>query len=205
MAQRIVGAVLRGKAKYAMRPLRENFLAYDGQSFFDTDHLHPDGTVYSNLLTVNRDDDANPTIGEAREELKAAMYKLMANRVIREGLSLAPVVDKNLIVIAKSQGVWQGYQDLLTEERIGGDPNRFRGTFTLALDRAPKAGTENAVDFIWADPEGPRPVVVIDTREPNGVYFDESKVFSHQLIPFGMDGEIAVAPGFPQTALRAQP
>jgi hypothetical protein len=202
----IANAFVHGKVLLAISPLRNNEVApIDGQDFFDVDHRHPNGTAYSNLLTVPRDEAANPTIIEARNEVKAARQRLIRNRLIRNTLAKAGAVEKSLIVFTKSDAAWQAYDDLLTEERIGGDINRFRGTFTLIRDYNPKPGTENAVDFVWAEEGGPRPVIFIPTREPNGVDFDESQVFSHKLIDMGMDAEYAVTPAFPQTACRIQP
>lgn len=202
---RIATAFASGKVVLALKVLRENLLAYDGQNLFDTDHVHPNGKPYTNLLTIGRVDPAAPTIGEARDELKAHMRTLMENRLIRNTVTESSVVADNLIIFCKSAAVWQAYEDLRTEERIGGDINRLRGKFRLFRDFDPLAGTENMVDAIWAEPGGPRPVGFVATREPNGLQFDESKAFSHAKIPFGMDGEYGIVALLPQSAARSKP
>lgn len=205
LADKIAKAFIQGKVMLAYRVLQQNLLAYDGQDFFDTDHAHPDGSGYSNLTTVSRVIAANPTVVEARSELKAAMSLLLQNRLVRNQLVSTADIQNSLVVIARSQGTWSAYRDLNTEEKIGDEPNRFRNTFTLLRDFNPPSGQENSVDVIEALPGGPRPAVFVATREPKGLEFDESKAFSHHLIPFGMDGEYGVAAGFPQTAVRLQP
>ncbi len=207
LAVKIAQAFVRGKVQLAYRILQTNALAYDGQNYFDTDHQHPNGTTYSNVVAVDRVDDANPTVVEARNEMKLAMIRLLRNRLVRNELVSTAEIKNSLVVITRSEGVWGAFNDLNTEERIGLEPNlnRFRGSFNLLRDFNPPAGTENSADVIEALPGGPRPTVFVTTREPKGLQFDESKVFSHNLVPFGMDGEYGVAAGFPQTAVRLLP
>lgn len=205
LAERIARGFVQGKVMLAYRVLQTNALAYDGQNFFDTDHVHPDGSAYSNVVTVVRVVAASPTVQEARGELKLAMARLQQNRLLRNALVSTAEIESNLVVITRSYDVWSAYNDLLTEERIGTEINRFRGKFKLLRDFNPKAGDENSVDIVEAMPGGPRPVVFVITSEPKGLQFDLSKEFGHKLIPFGMDGEYGVAAGFPQTAVRVTP
>jgi phage major head subunit gpT-like protein len=207
LAGKIARAFARGKVMLALRALRTNALTYDGQSFFDSDHAHPDGSTFSNLIELARGSAAYPTVQEARSELKVAQSRLMENRLIRDELveEAEVAASLSLIVLARSQPVWSAYRDLRTEERIGTEPNRFRNTFRLLRDFNPPAGLENTIDVIEALPDGPRPTVFVATREPEGLQFDETKVFSHNQVPFGMDAEYGVAAGFPQTAVRVVP
>jgi hypothetical protein len=205
MSNDIAMAFATGKVDLAIRVLRLNLLAYDGQNFFDSDHVHPDDTPYSNIVTAARVDDAAPDVYEARAEFKLAIGRLQRNRLIRNSIAKVSFVKDSILVVAKSDAVLAAYDSLLNEERIDGDPNRFRGSFQLFRDFKPEAGTEDSVDFIWSEPNGPRPALIVNTREPNGLQFDESKAFSHHRIPFGMDAEYAIAAGFPQTAVRFTP
>lgn len=202
LGEKIGRAFSAGKVELAYRILRTNALTYDGQNFFDTDHVHPDGSAFSNILPVVRAVPDAPTVVEARKEIKFAASQLMENRLVRNSLVSTAEVDSNLVVITRSFPVWSAYRDLNTEEVIGTEPNRFRGKFKLLRDFNPKVGDENSVDIIEALPGGPRPVVFVVTSEPKGLEFDLSKVFASKLVPFGMDGEYGVAAGFPQTAVR---
>ena len=194
-----------GKVMLAVKVLRENRIAYDGQDFFDTDHAHPDGRTYSNVVPVVRADPAKPDVLEARDELLATLLQLMAIRLWGDVLASADQVRQNLIVIVRSTNVFQAYEKLRTEPSFGADPNTWKGTFSLWMDYNPKPGTENSVDVIMAMPNGPRPVLFMPTREPSGIEFDTTKAFTHSQISFGMDGEYGVEPGFPQSAVRIDP
>ncbi len=202
---KIARAFSAGKVDLAYGVFKANSLAYDGQDFFDSDHIHPDGSGFSNVVSVTRTTAASPSVVEARNELKRAASRLMENRLVRNSLVNTAEIEANLVVIARSFDVWSAYRDLNREEMIGTEPNRFRGTFKLLRDFNPKAGDESSVDIIEALPGGPRPVVFVVTTEPKGLQFDLSKEFGNKLVPFGMDGEYGVGPGFPQTAVRLVP
>jgi len=75
-ATRIGRAFAVGKVLLAYRVLRENQLTYDGQ----------DGTLASNLVNVVRANPATPDVIEVREELSAAVDRLMANSILRDEL-----------------------------------------------------------------------------------------------------------------------
>jgi len=194
-----------GKVMLAVKVLRHNRLAYDGQNFFDTDHIHPDGRPYSNVVQVARQNAAKPDVLEARSELNNALLRLMSIRLWGDALASAEQVRQNLIVITRSTDVFQAYELLRTEPSFGADPNTWRNAFSLWLDYNPVPGTENKVDAIMSLPTGPRPVLWMPTREPRGIEFDTTQSFSHALISFGMDGEFGVEPGFPQCAVRINP
>jgi hypothetical protein len=202
LAADIARAFSRGKVQLAYQVLRSNAVTYDGSSFFDFDHTHPNGSPFNNLLPVVRANPTKPTVAEARYELKLATAKLMENRLVRNELVSTAEIDQSLVVITRSFNVWSAYRDLNTETMIGTEPNRFKGTFHLLRDFKPNFGDDYSVDVIEALPNGPRPVVFVVTSEPTGLAFDLSKEFSHKQVPFGMDGEYGAAAGFPQTAVR---
>lgn len=204
-ATRIGRAFAVGKVLLAYRVLRENQLTYDGQDFFDDAHQHPDGSLASNLVNVVRADPAAPDVIEVREELSAAVDRLMANSILRDELVRSDEVRKGLVVFVRSQKVWSAYEKLRTEKSFGADPNLWQGAFELVRDFKPKAGTENTVDIVLATPNGPRPAIFVVSREPQGLKFDQSKEFASRYIPFGMDAMYGVTPAFWQTAVRVQP
>lgn len=205
LAPKIAQAFGSGKLMRAYAPMRDNLVTYDGQDFFDTDHVHPDETVFSNVVSVTRTDAATPTSAEARAELKEAMGRLQQNSLVRDALVSTASADSGLVVIAKSYDVWAAYNDLLNEETIGTDTNRFRGQFTLLRDFSPLAGTENYVDVVWALAGGPRPTVLVIHEEPRGLQFDLGNSFTTREVPFGMEASYAFVTGFPQAAVRITP
>jgi hypothetical protein len=194
-----------GKLMLAFRVLRYNLLTYDGQDFFDTDHEKEDGATYSNVVAVDRADATAPSIVEAREELSEALFRLMQIRLWGDVLASAEDVQKNLIVVVRSNSVFKTFNKLRTEDSFGADRNTWKGAFSLWMDYNPLAGTENKVDAILSIPNGPRPVLFMPTREPSGIEFDLSDAFKTRQVSFGLDGEYGVAPGFPQTAVRIDP
>lgn len=194
-----------GKVMLAVKVLRHNRLTYDGQNFFDTDHVHPDGRPYSNVVTVGRGSAAAPDPLEARGELMKALTRLMQIRLWGDAVASADQVRQNLIVITRSVEVFQAYELLRTEPSFGGDQNTWKEKFSLWHDYNPLPGTENTVDVILSLPTGPRPVLWMATREPVGLEFDLSDAFKTGQVSFGMDGEFGVEAGFPQCAVRVVP
>jgi len=205
LAARIGSGFATGKVLMAYRVMGENMLTYDGQDFFDDTHQHPDGKLASNIIPVTRIDPANPSVIEAREELMAAVDRLMANSILRNKLVRSDDVRKGLIVFARSHTVWTAYEKLRTEKSFGADPNLWQGAFELIRDFEPKPGTEDSVDIVLAAPNGPRPAIFVVSREPQGLKFDQSKEFASRYIPFGMDAIYGVTPAFWQTAVRLFP
>ncbi len=53
------------------------FLAFDGQKFFDTDHLWGDSGTQSNQVSVNVVDTANPTVDEMKLAIRRAIERMM--------------------------------------------------------------------------------------------------------------------------------
>jgi len=201
-ATRIGRAFAVGKVLLAYRVLRENLLTYDGQDFFSDAHQHPDGTEASNFIYTTRTDPSAPDVNEVREELSAAVDKLMANSILRDELVRSEEARKGLVVFVRSQQVWSAYEKLRTEKSFGADPNLWQGAFELVRDFKPKVGTHNTVDIVLATPNGPRPAIFVVSREPQGLKFDQSKEFASRYIPFGMDAMYGVTPAFWQTAVR---
>lgn len=201
-ATRIGRAFAVGKVLLAYRVLRENLMTYDGQDFFSDAHQHPDGTLASNLVFTSRTDPSAPDVNEVRQELSAAVDRLMANSMLRDELVRSEEVRKGLVVFVRSQNVWSAYEKLRTEKSFGADPNLWQGAFELVRDFKPKTWTESTVDIVLATPNGPRPAIFVVSREPQGLKFDQSKEFASRYIPFGMDAMYGVTPAFWQTAVR---
>lgn len=198
-----------GRILEAFTPLRENLVTtYDGQNIFDTDHVHPDGATFSNVIDLSDEGAARTTTGaptatEARRELKLAIDRLVKNRLRVQTLRETPA-QMDLVVVVKSFGVWSGYYDLLTQDVIDNTTNTWRGKFRLLLDDAPKSGDEKKVDVIDGAPGGPRPSVFVPVREPRGIEVDETRDFTHREILFGSDAIYGFGAGLPQPAVRTQ-
>ena len=205
LATEIAKSFIVGKVLLAYSVMRDNLLTYDGQDFFDDTHRHPTGALASNLINVTRANPASPDVVEVREELAAAVDRLMANSILRSTLVRSEEVRKGLVVFAKTHTIWSAYEKLRTERSFGGDFNLWQGGFDLVRDYDPKPGTENFVDVVLAAPNGPRPAIFVVSREPQGLKFDQSKEFASRYIPFGMDAIYGVTPAFWQTAVRVLP
>lgn len=204
LGDKIAMAFVQGKVLKAYSPMANNEITYDGQNFFDTDHTHPEGTAFSNLVDFNRAVTASPTVAEARSELKLGLATLQQNTLLRNTLVSSAAVENSIVVIARSFAVWQAYEDLRTEDKIGEDTNRFKGKFQLLRDFAPVSGQESTVDIIQALPGGPRPTVMAIHKEVAGLQFGDINFLKRQ-VPFGMEAMYAFGPGFPQTAARINP
>lgn len=193
-----------GKIELSDRVLRENLMTYDGQDLFDTAHPKEDEAgTFSNIVEVARVNSAAPTIEEARREMKAAKLRLVANSLRRTTIVDAEAMAKDLVVISRSAPVYEVYEELRTEEQLeGGRKNMLKGTFRHLHS---VAQVSNDVDFIHAAPDAPRPVVFVPNWEPQGVQFDESKLFSHKLVPFGSDCEYSAAALLPHATCRVKP
>jgi hypothetical protein len=207
LAGPIVRGFSQGKVQLAATVLGENRISYDGQDFFDAAHTHPNGAVFSNLLTRGTDStarttDATPTAAEVRHELRVARARLLQNTIIRNVLVRSAEIDQSIVVIARDDETWNAFEDLRTEERIGTDINRFRNTFQLIREFG-SAAPALSYDVIHSVPGGPRPVVFVAAKEPGGLEFDATQEFRSRYIAFGSDGKYGAAPGFPQVAARS--
>ncbi len=207
IAEKIAEGFLVGKERLVYDLLLANPVSYDGQDFFDTDHTHPDGKPYSNLLDLSGDraDSADPTPLEVRKELKAAKLKLLENRIVRNRLVDAGEINGSIRVITRGDAAFNAFHSLLTEDRFaGGEINSHKGTFSLSRDFTPPAGMENSYEVLSALPGGPRPLILVVGKEFSGVEVDESKKFSDDYIPLGGKAIYGVAGGFPQTIVRVE-
>ena len=204
-ATRIGRGFATGKVLLAYSVMRENLLTYDGQDFFDDAHRHPNNAIASNIIHVTRNNPAVPDVVEVREEMSAAVDRLMANSILRDELVRSDDVRKGLVVFAHSHTVWSAYDKLRSERSFGADLNLWQNGFELVRDHNTKPGIENTVDIVLATPNGPRPAIFVVSREPQGLKFDHSKEFSSRKIPFGMDAMYGVTPAFWQTAVRVLP
>ena len=212
MGAAVAQAFENGKIERAYAPLRANDLSYDGQNFFDTDHTHPDGSTFDNVVDLSgvgysRTATGKPTVDEARRELNLAAQRLQVNRLRRSTLVVKPAMPE-LVVVVKSIDTELAYQALRDEPSyISGNStleNPWQGKFTLVRDTDPVSGDEKKVDVLLAEAGGPRPSIFVESRGPRGLEFDETSVFSSRIIYFGSDALYGFAPGFPQAAVRIQ-
>lgn len=214
IATQFSNGFVNGKFIFAYAPLRNNSTTtYDDQNIFDTDHVHPDGDTFSNLIDISSDaripDRATsgfPTALEAEGELQAAIETLEQNRL--RNVSLVEMGKPPLVVITKSYGVWKGYNDLLVRPTLavsgGTQENTWRGGFRLLRDFDPVSGDENKVDVILAEPNGPRPVIFVPAREPGPLVLDEKWIFDRKEAVYGSDADYGFAAALPHPAVRIQ-
>lgn len=214
IGQQFANAFINGRFQFAYAPIRANAITtYDNQNLFDTDHVHPDGETFSNLIDISTDDripdravSGFPTALEAMGELQAAVETLTKNRL--RNVSVVEVGKPPLIVVAKSFGVWKGYNDLLTKNTLavsgGTTDNTWKGSFRLLQDYEPKAGDEKKVDVILAEPNGPRPVVFVPARNPGPLAMDDKWIFDRKEVYYGSDADYGFAAALPHPAVRIQ-
>lgn len=202
-------AFTQGRFFFAYAPLRANSITtYDDQNIFDTDHVHPDGTSFSNVFdlssnSMSRSSSGAPTATEAAAELNAALNLLTANRM-KSQANLYEVTKSPLTVVVKSFGVWKGYNDLLTQAIINNVTNTWLGGFRLIMDGSPVSGDEKKVDVILAEPNGPRPAIFMPMQEPGALQTDDKYYFERKEISYGSDAYYGFAAALPQPAVRIQ-
>ena len=208
LAGKLSDAFENGTLIEAFRPIRENLVTtYDNQNLLDTDHVHPDGTTFSNVWDLSNNSQSRaatgaPTAAEAARELEAATSLLLQNRL--RNVSLVEMTKPNLVIIVKSQGTWSGYNQLLTQNVLSNSTNQYFGSFRLLRDYDPESGDEKKVDFILSEPGGPRPVIYVPFRNPGPVKFDTSKEFWEEKVYYGNDADLGFAAGLPQSIVRVQ-
>ncbi|MEM1205103.1 MAG: Mu-like prophage major head subunit gpT family protein [Acidobacteriota bacterium] len=212
-----------GEPRYLWSPCRDNHLCWTGQNFFDTGHPHlPGGSeTFDNLFTRTVSSSTPPpwalqypTPAEVVTELEWIWNKLVENALWKAGMTdlTAIGLEPQLAVMCYDMRTAQAFeavarkariQDLDTLEQL--DNPWYQG-FRVVYDPE-YAGLGNAltnvVDYIWAQPNGPRPVLysrpIPQRFRTKADEFDTNKIF------FGPDGKLAYAPGFPQSAIRVQP
>jgi hypothetical protein len=203
-----------GRFIFAYAPIRANqTTTYDDQNLFDTDHVHPDGETFSNIIDISDDsriaDRATsgfPTALEAQAELEAAIETLERNRL--RNVSVVELGKPPLVVIVKSFGTWKGYNELLTRDTLavagGTTTNTWKGAFRLVRDFEPVSGDEKKVDVILAEPNGPRPVVFVPARNPGPLEVDTKWVFDRKEAYYGSDADYGFAAALPHPVVRIQ-
>jgi hypothetical protein len=214
LAQQFAAGFTNGRFIFAYAPLRTNATTtYDGQNIYDTDHTHPDGETFSNVIDISGDaripDRATsgfPTALEAQAEIEAVIETLEQNRL--RNVTLVELGKPPLVVIVKSFGTWKGYNDLLTKETLavsgGTTLNTWRNGFRLIRDFDPVSGDEKKIDFILAEPNGPRPVVFVPARNPGPLVMDDKWVFDRKEVSYGSDADYGFAAGLPHGTVRLQ-
>jgi len=207
-------AFINGRFNFAFAPIRTNAITtYDNQNLFDTDHVHPDGETFSNIIDIS--DDARianravsgfPTALEAQAELQAAIQTLQQNRL--RNVSVVKLTRPPLVVVVRSFGVWKGYNDLLTLDTIavagGTQRNTWLNSFELVYDNEPVSGTENMVDVILNEPNGPRPTVFVPARNPGPLEMDDKWMFERKEMWYGADADYGFAAALPHPIVRIQ-
>lgn len=201
----IAKAFRQGRLQQAIAVLDENQTTYDGVTLFSSSHVQPNEDSADNLLGINRSDAANPTVLEAEAEFIAMRRQLHKNSLIRTGASEVAGDGGSYTIVVYSDGVENAYTRLRDDDFIddGGTSrrNRFRGAFRLIRFWGSPTDA-NAVDMIWTQPGGPRPVGFVEAKAPRSIEFDTSNVFRNRIIEFGSDANWAVFPAFWQTVVR---
>lgn len=207
-------AFINGRFNAAFAPIRTNAITtYDNQNLFDTDHVHPDGVTFSNIIDISADArisdravSGSPTALEAQAELEAAIQTLQLNRL--RNVSVVRLTRAPLVVVVRSFGVWKGYNELLTRETLavagGTQRNNWLNSFELVYDNAPVSGTENMVDVILNEPNGPRPTVFVPARNPGPLEMDDKWMFERKEMWYGSDADYGFAAALPHPIVRIQ-
>lgn len=197
----------KGKLRLVMDVFRQNPLTYDGQNLFDAAHVHPSGKgTYSNLLTPNWVDPANPTIDEAKQFLHDAQARLTDNMGIDAEVMDAAEIDKNLVVTVHNSAAFSKFNLVRTMPRIDNAENEWMGGFKLLRDFHPTSGQESYLEVQFsAGTKGPRPVIFVIDEEPSQLAIDETEVFKRRKISMGFEAWYGVKAGWPQVVLQGQP
>jgi hypothetical protein len=203
----------RRKLAMVFRTFRENPPAYDGQDFFDTDHVHPGPagepvTIYSNIVTPDWVDTADPLVEEMAAFLDAA-----SGRLRRIGGYLDEVVDtalygRNLVVVSHNEANTAQLERLRDQERLGQnqESNKWKGRFQLLEDQKPTAGQETYMEVLYSpEARGPRPVLFVVDQEPGELEVDRSSEFDRRMVRMGWWAAYGTKPGWPQTAVQGRP
>lgn len=209
LASQMSMAFVNGRVQYSYAPLRNNDITtYDNQNLIDTDHVHPDGSTFSNLVDQSSDlgqtitATGAPTVAEARVILEGAIDRLQQNRL--KNVSVVETSRPTITVIAKNFGYWKGFNDLLTQNTIGTTTNQYFNSFRLVRDYDPASGTDKMVDVILSEPGGARPTIFMPFKEPGGFEVDTSRYFDERIVRYGLDAAYGFAAALPQPVVRVQ-
>lgn len=200
------------KIQLLAKNFRDNPLAYDGQNFFDTDHVHPaaDGhpqTTYSNVLTPDWVNPAAPTLDEADAFLYSASRRLRQIGGYRLEWVDTARFRENLMVISHNEAHTEVFETLRDAEHLGSDTqrNKWRGRIRVIEDQNPTSGQENYIEVTHNETMGPKPVLFVVDQEPGGLEADESGRFDRRKVRMGWWAAYGAKPGWPQTALQGRP
>lgn len=185
---------------------RDNPLAYDGQNFFDTDHDHPAGKgTYTNILstTTNVTTPGSPTFDEVKAILSEAKALFVTNRTIDAQLLSSAEIANNLVVITHNALHFQAFELVRSQSVRSNIVNEHAGTFTLYMDAQPASGGENYIEFLWADPGGPKPVFFVIDQDPSLEAWETPMATGYYNVGL-RNGIYGVKPAFPQSSLQAR-
>ena len=192
----------RLQTKQALSVFRSNPLAYDGQNFFDSDHVHPLGKgTYSNILSVQLGGTiANITFAEAKFLVHTLRARFMVNMALEAEILSAAEMSKNIVLIAHTIEVWTMLELVRTLVQYNNIPNELVGSFQLLYD--PNSGTATKLEAVLSEPGGARPVFFVPDKDP---YLDawESDAVRNGYVATGLRGQWGFKPGMPQTAIQA--
>lgn len=188
----------------------------DNKAFFHAthEHLFDRSVTYSNIVddAPGRVDQDAPTADEVRVEFQVATERLRANRIRGRELRRVVTDSQRYVVIVRDAPTARAYRELLTEPTLvrGGAAvqNTYQGGFELIEIEPPAGGPTTGLDYyvVRADPGGPRPVVWLPWRNPQGIQFRMRDEFDRPLeeIVYGMFGSGGTGVAFPQCAVTVQ-
>ena len=195
-------ALERLQVKQILSVFRSNPLAYDGQNFFDSDHVHPaTAAAYSNILSLQLAGTiANITFAEAKTLIHQLRARFMVNMSLQAEILSAAEMAKNMIVIAHTIEVWPMLDLVRPPVQYNNIPNELVNSFQLLYD--PNSGTSTKLEAILSEPGGARPVFFVPDKDP---YVDAwaTDAVRNGYVATGLRGQWGFKPGMPQTAIQA--
>lgn len=218
------GAIMDGWARKVLSLCYSLFesnavASIDGKACFAADHEHifDRSKTYSNILTPERVDLENPSLQEMKNEVIAGMDRLRKNRI--RGRELRAVVldgatpQATHVAVSRDPVTSQKLRDLATEPQIVEDgaavTNTLRGKFSV-LEIDPPAGGATAGlswQMVRADPGGPRPLIWLPIKNPDGIKFRQRDDFDspEEEIVYGSYGRGGAAVAFPNYCVEVRP
>jgi hypothetical protein len=209
LVPRLPEPLARRKLGQALDVFRMNLPCISGQTFFHAAHARPaDKGTFSNIMAPNWVDPAAPTEAEVMDFLEAAKIRFMDISTVEAELVDGSKLAAQMNVVVHSVAVWAPFERVRTRDKVSDsatEVNPFKNTFTLRLDKKPAAGQENFLEVVNSVPSGPRPVFFTPDTDPElDAWADPNRV---------PDGYVAVGykqiwgmkPGYPDSAVQAQP
>lgn len=195
-------ALMRKEVRLIMNIFRLNPLTVDGQNFFDTDHVHIDGsTSYDNTFEAAAVDEDAPTFEEAKAALSAGMVRLAENNAIEAEVVDAAQFKKDLIVICHTAAQMVVFEQVRTQRARDNKENELFGTFDLLLDKQPAAGTEQSFEMCYVPVGGGRPAIFVPDKAPWAEAWESNQV-PNGYVAVGMKEICGVKPGHAHTTVR---